>query len=53
MAGIREELDLCDVPKPLMGAGITLITAGIIAMAFMGFIGVDREIQNAIDVLLK
>ena len=42
MAGIREELDACDVPAPLRGAGITLIVAGILAMAFMGFTGVDR-----------
>jgi electron transport complex protein RnfA len=42
MAGIREELDTCDVPGPLRGAGITLIVAGILAMAFMGFTGVDR-----------
>jgi electron transport complex protein RnfA len=45
MAGIREELDLCDVPAPLDGAGITLIVAGILAMAFMGFTGVDRGLQ--------
>ena len=49
MAGIREELDACDVPKPLKGAGITLITAGIMAMAFMGFIGVDKGIEKAIN----
>jgi electron transport complex protein RnfA len=40
MAGIREELELADVPLPLRGAGITLITAGILALAFMGFAGV-------------
>ena len=39
MAGIREELDNADVPAPLKGAGITLITAGIMALAFMGFKG--------------
>lgn len=39
MAGIREELDLADVPKPLQGAPITLIVAGILALAFMGFAG--------------
>lgn len=44
MAGIREELDFCDVPAPLKGAGITLIVAGILAMAFMGFTGVDRAL---------
>ena len=44
MAGIREELDHCDVPESLRGAGITLIVAGILAMAFMGFTGVDRNL---------
>jgi electron transport complex protein RnfA len=48
MAGIREELDLCDVPKPLEGAPITMIVAGILALAFMGFTGVDRGMQNAL-----
>jgi electron transport complex protein RnfA len=42
MAGIREELDMCDVPRPLRGPGITLLVAGILALAFMGFTGVDR-----------
>jgi electron transport complex protein RnfA len=53
MAGIREELDLADVPKPLKGAGITLIVAGIMAMAFMGFAGVDRGIEDTLNLLLK
>jgi electron transport complex protein RnfA len=48
MAGIREELEGCDVPKPLKGAGITLLVAGILAMAFMGFTGVDRGIETLI-----
>ncbi|MEN8192270.1 MAG: electron transport complex subunit RsxA [Bacteroidota bacterium] len=39
MAGIREELDLADVPKPFKGAPITLLIAGILALAFMGFSG--------------
>jgi Na+-translocating ferredoxin:NAD+ oxidoreductase subunit A len=39
MAGIREELDLADVPKPMRGAPITLIVAGLLALAFMGFSG--------------
>jgi electron transport complex protein RnfA len=46
MAGIREELDLCDVPKPLRGAAITLIVAGILSLGFMGFTGVDRGIAE-------
>ena len=38
-AGIRERLEFEDVPKALEGAPIALITAGILAMAFMGFSG--------------
>ena len=38
-AGIRERLELDDVPKALKGTPIALITAGILAMAFMGFSG--------------
>ena len=36
-AGLREQLDLVDVPKGMKGVPIALITAGILAMAFMGF----------------
>ncbi len=39
MAGIREELDFADVPISLQGASITLIVAGLLALAFMGFGG--------------
>ncbi len=46
MAGIREELDHCDVPKCLRGAGITLLVAGILALAFMGFTGVDAGLKK-------
>lgn len=38
MAGIREELDFADVPLPFRGAGITLIIAAILAMAFSGLL---------------
>lgn len=48
MAGIREELELCDIPKPLEGAAITLIVGGILALAFMGFTGVDSGIRKAL-----
>jgi electron transport complex protein RnfA len=48
MAGIREELEYCDVPEPLKGAAITLIVAGILAMAFMGFTGVDSGLKKAL-----
>jgi electron transport complex protein RnfA len=42
MAGIREQLDLADVPEPLKGAGIALIVAGIMALAFTGFSGMVK-----------
>ena len=48
MAGIREELDLCDIPAPFKGAAITLIVGGILAMAFMGFNGVDSGLRAAL-----
>jgi electron transport complex protein RnfA len=40
MAGIREELELANVPEPLQGAPITLIVAGLLALTFMGFAGI-------------
>jgi len=51
MAGIREELDLCDVPKALKGPGIALLVAGIMAMAFLGFTGMDQGVRNALQQL--
>lgn len=40
IASIREKLRLIsDVPKDLRGAGITMVVAGILALAFMGFSG--------------
>lgn len=42
MAGIREQLDLADVPEPLKGAGISLVVAGIMALAFLGFSGMIK-----------
>lgn len=39
-AGIREHLDLMEVPAGMRGVPIALLTAGILAMAFMGFTGI-------------
>ena len=39
-AGIREQLQLNDTPKPMQGIPIALITAGLLALAFMGFSGI-------------
>lgn len=40
MAGIRQRLDESNVPEGLRGPGITLIIAGLMALAFIGFTGV-------------
>ena len=40
-AGLREQLELVNVPKSFAGVPIALVTAGLLAMAFMGFSGVD------------
>ena len=39
-AGIREQLDLTNVPEGMKGTPIAFITAGLLAMAFMGFTGI-------------
>ena len=45
-AGLREQLDLVDVPKPFRGVPIALVTASLLAMAFMGFSGVDGGLKQ-------
>ncbi len=42
MAGIRERLELADIPRPLQGFPITLILAGLLSIAFMGFSGLVK-----------
>ena len=41
-AAIRERLEAADVPVPFRGTAIALMTAGIMALAFMGFSGMAR-----------
>lgn len=41
LAGIREKLKYSDVPPPLRGLGITFITVGLMALAFMSFGGIS------------
>ena len=45
-AGIREQLSMMDVPKGMQGMSIALVTAGLLAMAFMGFSGVDNGLKT-------
>jgi len=42
LAGIREQFDLLDIPKGMRGVPISLVTAGILALAFMGFTGIVK-----------
>lgn len=42
-AGVREQLELADVPRPMSGTPIALIVAGLLAMAFMGFSGITIQ----------
>ena len=44
-AGLREQLELANVPKSFEGVPIDLITASLLAMAFMGFSGVDGGLK--------
>lgn len=39
-AGIREHMEMVNVPKGMKGSPIALVTAGLLAMAFMGFSGI-------------
>lgn len=42
-AAMRERIELADIPEPFRGAAITLITAGIMALAFVGFTGLIKD----------
>ncbi|MDE5999884.1 MAG: electron transport complex protein RnfA [Bacteroidaceae bacterium] len=44
-AGLREQLELVNVPKVFAGVPIALVTASLLAMAFMGFSGVDGGLK--------
>ena len=45
-AGLREQLSLVRVPKGVEGMSIALVTAGLLALAFMGFSGIDKGIAQ-------
>ena len=42
MAGIREQMELANIPKGMKGIPIALLTAGILSLAFMGFAGIVK-----------
>jgi len=45
-AGLREQLEFSNVPKGVKGVSITLITASLLSLAFMGFSGVDGGLKQ-------
>lgn len=44
-AGLREQMSRVELPKGMTGMPIALVTAGLLAMAFMGFSGVDGGLK--------
>lgn len=44
-AGIREQLELANVPKGMRGMAIVMVSAGLLSLAFMGFSGVDTGLK--------
>lgn len=49
-AGIREQLEITSLPKGMKGTPIALITAGLLAMAFMGFSGIDNTLKAIFQI---
>ena len=45
-AGMREQLELTNIPKGMRGMAIVLISAGLLSLAFMGFSGVDGGLRT-------
>ena len=43
MAGIRERIELADVPESLKGVPVAFIVAGLMSIAFLGFTGLVVE----------
>ena len=49
-AGIRERLSMMNIPRGMQGMAIALVTAGLLAMAFMGFSGVDAGLAKVLGM---
>ena len=49
-AGLREQLEFANVPKGVKGISITLITASLLSLAFMGFSGVDGGLKQLFGI---
>ena len=44
-AGMREQMELSDIPRGMRGTAIVLVAAGLLSLAFMGFSGVDGGLK--------
>ena len=49
-AGIREQLELTNIPKGMRGMAIVLVTAGLLSLSFMGFSGVDVGLRKLMGI---
>ena len=49
LAGIRERFEISDIPHSLRGTAIGLIMAGMMALAFFGFVGIDSSLKALIN----
>lgn len=49
-AGLREEQEFSAIPKGMKGVSITLVTASLLALAFMGFSGVDGGLKQLFGI---
>lgn len=45
-AGIREQLSMVKIPKGMQGMSIVLVTAGLLALSFMGFSGLEGGLSQ-------
>ena len=45
-AGMREQLEMTNIPKGMRGMAIVLVSAGLLSLAFMGFSGVDGGLRS-------
>ena len=49
-AGLREQMSMVKIPKGMQGMSIALVTAGLLALAFMGFGGMDKGIAHFFNI---
>lgn len=49
-AGLREQQEFAAIPKGMKGVSITLITASLLSLAFMGFSGVDGGLKQLFGI---